>query len=98
MLAVCGQAGDLPPIVAFDFHAVGWKPFDHPDDMPPVPGMPNERYTDAGDVEAFYIHAYDSETGEEHWFWVRSYLAQRDWDNWLDLIVLTMEMHGMSMA
>lgn len=84
--------------MSFDFSVVGWRGFDQESDESPHRGRPSAANVEPGDVEAVYVHAYDDETGEEHWFWVRTYYSFGDWQEWLDLIGLTMEMHGMTLA
>lgn len=82
----------------FDFRAVGWREFGYDYDDPPHYGRPSEHAVTPGDVTSIYVHAWDVDTGEDHFFWVHSYLRLDEWENWLDLIGLSLEMHGMSLA
>lgn len=82
----------------YDFEAAGWSEFNQPDDVLWYEGKPSDQDVNPSDVEGIWVHAYLVDGDDEHWFWVRTYTSLDDWEQWLDLIGLTLEMHNMSMA
>lgn len=76
--------------VAYDFETMGWEDWYY-DQHSGLPDM-------VGDVQGMFVHVWDSDTGDEHYFWVYSYAPYQDWEQWDDLIESAMDQHGMSMA
>lgn len=44
------------------------------------------------------VHTWDTETGQEDYFWDFTLYPFTDWDQWDDLIESHIEMYGMELA
>lgn len=91
-----GQSGDH-----YEAEAAGWTEWGQPDDVLwyEVPeGNTIRESVNPGDVEGIWVHTWNVDGRDEHWFWVRSYMPLISWQEWDDLIANISDMHNMVFA
>lgn len=63
----------------------------------PFASLPSD--LDPSDVSGVWVHAYNlDDPDDETYFWVRSYMRLEEWEKWIDVIAITMDMHNMALA
>jgi hypothetical protein len=77
-----------------DFEVVGWEDFNGDR----YRGRPQE--DGIRDVGGLLIHAWDTETNEDDYFWAFTLGPEtfRDWEQWLIYIYSLMDMYGMELV
>ena len=76
--------------MAWDFQVEGWQDWGGNNHE----GLPTDNET----VHGQFVHAFDSDTGEDDWFWIYA-LNPMDWDEWYDYITSVMDLeYGMELA